>query len=297
MILVCGATGFVGRALLPVLAEKHGVRVRGLVGSEFDAVRLRDLGHEAAAADLVEGRGLDPAMRGVKTVVYATDTLSRGGDIVANELEAMQNTMLAARSAGVQRVVFLGHAAASEAAAAPYLVARWAAELAARQSGIETVIVRAPLIVGRGAPLFEWLRGLGARWPIVPLFSWRRTEVEPVALGDVVEALGLAAVEPELGGRELLICGPDRMRAGEVVRAWARATGRRRLFVPLPGEGYTLSTAVGWAQGQRDWRALRLQIETLREAQVCRDPSQRFPLGRRPVNLATALAAVIEGEP
>jgi uncharacterized protein YbjT (DUF2867 family) len=291
VILVCGATGFVGQALLPELARASEGAVRGLVRREFDAVRLRDLGIEAVTADLVEGRGLDGAVRGVETLVYLVHTLDRGGDVVAHDLEAVQNTMLAARGAGVRRVVFLGHVAASEEAAAPYLVARWAAELAVRQSGLEHVIVRAPLIAGEGAALFEVLRALVDRSPVVPLFGWRRTEVEPVALGDVVEALRMAALDPSLDGRTFEICGPERVRVGALLRRLARRRRRRlpRLFVPLPGEGALTTTALGWALARRPWRETRLLLETLREPQLCRDPSRRFPLPHRPLSPMAAL--------
>ena len=289
MILVCGATGFVGRALLAELARASEGPVRGLVRREFDAVRLRDLGFEAVSADLVEGRGLDGAVRGVETLVYLVHTLDRGGDVVANDLEAVQNTMLAARGAGVRRVVFLGHVAASEAAAAPYLVARWAAELAVRQSGLAHVIVRAPLIVGPGGALFEVLRRAVDRSPVVPLFGWRRTQVEPVALRDVVEALRMAALDPHFDGRAFDICGPERMTVGAALHDLARRH-RRRLFVPLPGQGRLATTALGWSLARRPWRETRLLVETLREQQLCRDPSLRFPLPHRPLPYREAVA-------
>ena len=296
MILVCGATGFVGQSLLRELARaSEGTLsgpVRGLVRREFDAVRLRDLGFEAVTADLVEGRGLDGAVRGVRTLIYLVHTLDRGGDVVANDLEAVQNTLLAARGAGVRRVVFLGHVAASEDAAAPYLVARWAAELAVRQSGLDHVIVRVPLIVGDGGALFEVLRRVVDRSPVVPLFGWRRTEIEPVALGDVVEALRMAALDEHLDGRAFDICGPERMTVGAALRELARRRRRRRLFVPLPGQARLTTTALGWAVARRPWRETRLLIETLRESQLCRDPSLRFPLPHRPLPYREAVAGL-----
>jgi uncharacterized protein YbjT (DUF2867 family) len=137
MILVAGAAGFVGHALLEELRghESSGAPVRALVRSEFDAVRLRDQGHEAVTADLITRRGLHEAMQGVETVVYLVHTVDRPGDIIASDLDAVQNAMLAARLAGVERVVFLGCVGSSETALSRYLLSRWAVELAVRQSG------------------------------------------------------------------------------------------------------------------------------------------------------------------
>lgn len=293
-ILVAGASGFVGQALLAELArEATGTPVRALVRSEFDALRLRERGVEVATADLVSRRGLDGAVRGVETLVYLVHTLDRAGDVVANDVEAVQNTMLAARAAGVQRVVFLGCVAADEAARARYLTARWAVELAVRQSGLRHVILRAPLIVGRGGTLFELLRRSVDRSPVVPLFNWRNTEAEPVALSDVTVALTMATLDPELDGRSFDICGAERTTIGAMVRAFGQSRGRRRIYLPLPSSGVLIGEQLAWTLGRLPHREARLLLETLQEPQVCRDPSRRFPLGRRPLNYAQTLAALV----
>jgi len=298
VILVTGASGFVGRALLEEFRRLEGgrPRVRALVRSEFDAVRLRDQGHEAVTADLITRRGLHEAMQGVETVVYLVHTVDRPGDIVASDLEAVQNAMLAARLAGVRRVVFLGCVGASEAALSRYLLARWAVELAVRQSGLRTVILRSSLVVGRGGTLFEMMRRLVDRSPVVPLFSWRRVPVEPVALPDVIEALRIATLDEELDGRAFDICGAERTTFGGVVRGWGRANGRRRLYLPLPGRGEGIGEHAAWTLARLPRRETRLLLETLRDAQVCRDPSRRFPLPHRPLSYSRALAGLAHGE-
>ena len=292
-ILVAGAAGFVGHALLEAFARLPGnPPVRALVRSEFDAVRLRDQGFEAVTADLVTRRGLNGAVRGIETLVYLVHTIDRGGNVVARELEAIQNAMIAARAAGVQRVVFLGCAGASEASVSRYLIARWAVELAVRQSGLRHVILRAPLIVGRGGTLFELLRRLVDRSPVVPLFAWRHTAVEPVALSDVTEALVQAALDPGLDGRSFDITGAERMSIGAMVRTLGRARGKTRLYLPMPGYGERVMESAAWTLARLPRREARLLLETLREPQVCRDPSRRFPLPHRPMGYAQALDAL-----
>ena len=145
--------------------------------------------------------------------------------------------LLAARAAGVGRVIYLGAVGSSEDAPSQHLVARWATELAVRQSELDWAVLRAPLIVGAGSTLFELMRRVVNRSPVVPMFGWRRTEVEPVALADVVLAIRMTLDDPTLSERVLEVCGPERMPFGEVARGWARATGRRRLWLPLPGWG------------------------------------------------------------
>ena len=295
MILIAGASGFVGSALLDELREHAapGGRprlVRALVRREYDAVRLRDRGVEAVTGDLATGRGLEAALRGVRTLVYLVHTLDAPGDVVANDLEAVQNALLAARAAGVKRVVYLGHVGASPEARGQHLVARWAVELAVRQGGLAWLVLRAPLIAGRGSTLFEMMRRTVDRSPVVPLFRWRRTEVEPAALADVVEALRLAVDDEEMAGRTYDVTGTTRTTFGAMARAWGRKGRRPRLYLPLPGWGEGVEEQLAWSLARLPRRETRLLLETLRERQVA-DPSRRFPLGRRPLALDAALDA------
>ncbi|RJQ09664.1 MAG: NAD-dependent epimerase/dehydratase family protein [Dehalococcoidia bacterium] len=295
-ILIAGASGFVGSALLDELRahpfpDGKPRPVRALVRREFDAVRLRDRGVEAVTGDLATGRGLEAAMRGARTLVYLVHTLDAPGDVVANDLEAVQNALLAARAAGVKRIIYLGNVGASPEARGQHLVARWAVELAVRQGGLAWLVLRAPLIVGPGSILFEMMRRTIDRSPVVPLFRWRRTEVEPVALVDVVEALRLAIDDPEMAGRTYDLTGATRTTFGAMAHAWGRRGRRPRLYVPLPGWAERLEEQLAWSLARLPRRETRLLLETLRERQVA-DPSCRFPLGRRPLTLDAALEAV-----
>jgi uncharacterized protein YbjT (DUF2867 family) len=293
MILVAGASGFVGRALIEELRARPPARpVRALVRREFDAVRLREQGVEAVTGDLIERRGLDNAMRGVTTLVYLVHTLDHEGDVVANDLEAVQNALIAARASGVQRVILVSTVGASEESVSQHLLAQWAVELAVRQSGLRWVIVRTPFIVGAGSIPFELMRRFVNRSPVVPLFHWRRTEVEPVAIADVVESLRMSIENPEYDGRAFDMCGAERTTYGRLVHEWARVAKKRRVFVPLPGWGDAVSEQFGWTLARLPRRETAAWLETLRDRQVCPDPSRRFPLPHRPKGLRDALLAV-----
>jgi uncharacterized protein YbjT (DUF2867 family) len=125
------------------------------------------------------------------------------------------------------------------------------------------------------------------------MFRSRHVEVEPVALSDVVEAVGLA-LESESSGHIYYLTGASRVTWRDVVKMWARSSGSQRWFVPLPGWGHRPLVALGSALGRLPRAKTAILVETLRDRQVCPDPSLRYPLGRRPLTLEAAMQAVRE---
>ncbi len=291
MILVMGASGRVGTALMVQLLRESRGALRAFVRKEFDAVRLRDRGVEVAVGELVLGRGIDAAVRGVSTLVYLVHAIDRTGDFVANDLEAARNVVIAARAAGVRRIVILGHIAADPESPSTYLRGRWAVERAFVQSDIPCTVLRAATIVARGSAPFDLATLPARRLPLVPEPRWMRgCIIEPVALADVVQALTLAIDDRDLDGRSFDISGPDRMALAAMAREWAGATGRRRAYVPVPLDAFGASAWATWVLDRRSPRAARLLLEAFRARQVCADPSRRFPLPQRPMSYRQALA-------
>jgi len=220
----------------------------------------------------------------------AARTLEADLEGAAAELRAAQNALLAARVAGARRVVFLGRLGAGEGAQAALLVGSWAAELAVRQSRLRSVIVRAPLIVGAGCQPFAAVATAAGRSPLAPLLLPADVALEPVALADVVEALRMAIDDEELDGRSFDLCGAERITGRGIAREWVQARGGRRLLISAAGTHLAMAAALTMPRGMRGWRRNRLLLEPLQERQVCADPSSRFPLPRRPLSCAAAIA-------
>lgn len=80
------------------------------------------------------------------------------------------------------------------------------------------------------------------------------------------------------------------MSLASMVHQWADATGRHRLFVPLPTDAYEVCSWASWLMNRHGPRAARLLLGSYCARQVCADPSRRFPLPQRPVGYRQALA-------
>ncbi|MGW5668413.1 SDR family oxidoreductase [Micromonospora sp. NPDC003776] len=242
-ILVTGGTGTLGRLVTPLLREAgHPVRVlsrRG--GRPADSV-------EHVTADLLTGTGIEPALRGVRTVLHLAGG-QKGDD------EATRHLVRAAQRAGVRHLVYISVVGADRVPLA-WLRSKLDAERAIADSGIPWTTLRAAQFHDLVLVMAEKM----AKLPIVPVPGGLR--FQPVDAREVADRL----VELALGAPAGLVpdlVGPGVQGLDELMRGYLRAVGKRRPFLPvrMPGRagrayrnGDNL-TLDGATTGTRTWEA------------------------------------------
>jgi len=235
LILVTGATGYVGGRLVPrLLAAGH--RVRCLVR---DPARLQGRAWleqvEPATGDLLQPDSLVAAMRGVQVVYYLVHSLGGGSDFSERDLMAARHCASAAKSAGVERIIYLGGLGDPQADLSPHLRSRHETGAALREAGVPVTEFRAAVIVGSGSLSFEMIRYLTERLPVMICPKWVFTCIQPIAIRNVLDYLVAALDCPASAGRVLEIGGRDVITYAAMMTGYARARGlkRRLLAVPL----------------------------------------------------------------
>lgn len=180
---MAGASGFVGRKLVPALAEA-GHHVIALSRSA-DPVDNRD-NVEFQAVDASDIGKLEEAMLGAGAAYYLIHSMA-GEDFVRKDLELAQGFAAAATAAGVGRIIYQG--ALGRGKLSPHLSSRQQVGEALASTGVPVVELRAAVILGSGSTSFEMMRYLTERLPMMICPRWVRTRTEPVALPDVLEYL------------------------------------------------------------------------------------------------------------
>ncbi|OBA82059.1 nucleoside-diphosphate sugar epimerase [Mycobacterium sp. 1164966.3] len=233
--LVTGATGYIGARLVPrLLAEGHRVRALARTPGKLDGVPWR-ASIEVAQGDLGDVESLSAAFDGIDVVYYLVHSMGTSKDFADEEARAVRNVVAAARSTGVRRIVYLSGLHPQWERLSPHLESRKAVGDALIDSGIETVVLQAGVVVGSGSASFEMIRHLTERLPVMTTPKWVHNRIQPIAVRDVLYYLVAAATAAVPCSRTWDIGGPDVLNYGDMMRVYAEVAGlHQRYLIVLP---------------------------------------------------------------
>jgi len=236
LILVCGATGYIGGRLAQALLEQ-GESVRCMARDADEAGDLRDAGAEIVEADLLEPETLPAAVDGIETAYYLVHSMGRGGgdgDFEERDHEAAENFAEAASDAGVTRIVYLG--GLGDETTSKHLRSRHKTAEALAESGIPLTYFRAAAVIGSGSESLLTVYYLVKRLPVMLTPSWTKNETQPIAIGDLISYLAAAPGVAGADGRTIELGGPETTTYAGMMDTMADALDTRRrprLDVPL----------------------------------------------------------------
>lgn len=230
--LVTGATGFIGRALVPALQAAGHAVVAASRRPRPAAAPWR--GVEWRMCDLLRPETLPDALAGVGVAYYLVHSMGGGQeDFRAMERRAARAFVKAAAEAGVQRIVYLG-GPAPRGRPSEHLASRLEVGEILRAGPVPTVELRASMIIGSGGASWQIVRDLAMRLPAMVLPRWLESQTQPVALDDVVVALVAAATVPVGGSTWFDLPGPERLSGRQILERIAALRGRGIPAVQVP---------------------------------------------------------------
>jgi uncharacterized protein YbjT (DUF2867 family) len=231
--LVTGATGYIGGRLVPrLLHEGYRVRVLARDLAKLESVPWRD--HvEVVRGDLGDADSMATVCDGIDVLYYLVHSMGTTKDFVSAESRAARNLVVAARAAGVRRLIYLGGLHPPGVRLSPHLRSRKAVGDALLASGIETVVLQAGVVVGSGSASFEMIRHLTDRLPVMTTPKWVHNKIQPIAVCDVLHYLTAAAAADVPCSRSWDIGGPEVLEYGDMMRIYAQIAelGPRHLIV------------------------------------------------------------------
>lgn len=237
MVLVTGATGFIGGRMIRTLAEA-GRPVKILLKPSRRSPRVpAGLSVEAALAAMEDRRGIRAAMVGVRHVIHlaSAERHPPRSRVLREDVEGARNIVDAAADAGVDRVIFLSHLGAQRASAYPLLRAKAIAEDEIRVFGPGATVIRSGTVFGPGDHFTTSLaKVMGAMPGVVPIPGEGRSLLQPLWVEDLVHVLLMTLDDPQTAGKTYEIGGPEFISVRDSLRVILQACQMSRVLFPTP---------------------------------------------------------------
>lgn len=290
LILITGATGYVGGELLQaLLAAGHRVRCLARRPEALRAVA----GAEVVRGDVLDAASVRAAMAGVDTAYYLVHSMSSAGSFEEEDRIAARVFGDAAREAGVRRIVYLGGLGSNRERLSAHLRSRHEVGEILRSSGVPVIEFRASIVIGSGSLSFEMVRALVERLPVMIAPRWVSVPAQPIAIADLLQYL-LAALElpPDRSGI-FEIGGADQVSYGGLMQEYARQRGLKRVVLSVPVLTPRLSSLWLGLVTPLYVRVGRKLIESIRHPTVVEDPAALAVFPIRPCGFRQAIAAAL----
>jgi len=238
MILIAGATNFVGRAVARQLAAQDR-EIRCLVQpSRYQQQLPTDISFSTVSASLTDLPALRTAMQGISVILHLT---REEDDPQVRELEThvkgTENLLEAARAAGITRLIYLSRLGATPASAYPLFRIKGEAEVKIDESGFDYTTLRTAVLYGEDDAFTTRLVMLAKMWPLLlPIPDVGMVRFQPLWVEDLARCIVAAIDREDLIGRMVTVGGPEHYTIEQMIRRVLEAAGMRRhlLHISMP---------------------------------------------------------------
>src|SRR5256714_14078695 len=238
MILITGATGYIGRHLVSRLVDQ-GPRCLGRNSSRAASILPAD------KVELVEGDTTQPASLGAAVQVFDTivhaafitadQKQSAGNSYEKTNVQGTANLIKAAKNAGVKRIIEISGLGTKPDKPGSYMQGRYLAEKMLKESGLDWTIIQPSVLFGKNAPFIKGLSDLISTAPVVPLIGGGKVLFQPIYVEDVVTVI-IKTLEDSEGTtrKNFTIGGPEYYSFNQGVDELLCTIGKTSHKAPAP---------------------------------------------------------------
>ncbi|MCB1148662.1 MAG: SDR family oxidoreductase [Chlamydiia bacterium] len=273
-ILLTGASGYIGRRLIPVLLEE-GHEVIALARSLFRLPTLEK--HKdrfkIVPADLLDPASLENIPKEIDVAYYLVHSMAQKGRTFEQlEKECGENFSTALKKTSCKQIIYLS-GLVNDDNLSPHLLSRKQVEQILQTSGIPVTVLRAGIIIGSGSASFEIIRDLVEKLPVMIAPRWVMNTCQPIAIRDVLFYLVHVIGNEKCLGRTFDIGGPNQLTYREMLLEFAQIRGLRRLIIPVPVLTPRLSSYWLYFVTSVNYPLAQNLVDSLKNDAVCHDLS------------------------
>jgi len=295
LVLLTGATGYVGGRLLKALEESQ-YHLRCLVRRP-ELLRPRvDSKTDVVKADVLDRSSLIPAMDGVKIAFYLVHSMGSAESFEENDRIAAQNFGEIAKEAGVERIIYLGGLGNEKEVLSSHLRSRQEVGYILRASNVPVIEFRASIVIGSGSLSFEMIKSLVERLPIMLIPKWALMSAQPIAIDDLISYLIEALHKTDNANHLFEIGGFDQVSYLDIMRIYAKSINKLVLMIPVPVLTPYLSSLWLGLVTPIYARIGRKLVESIVHSTVVRDDTALRNFKIKPIGVEEAIQRAIKLE-
>jgi uncharacterized protein YbjT (DUF2867 family) len=288
-ILLTGATGYIGKRLLPLLVEQgHHVVCSVRDKDRFNPPKSLIDKIEVIEADLLDKKSLENIPKDIDGAYYLVHSMSASADYAEMEQTSAANFREAMNNTKVDHVVYLS-GIVNEDELSKHLASRKAVEIELVEGKFHLTTLRAGIIIGSGSASFEIIRDLVEKLPFMITPKWLNIRCQPIGISDVLAFLSETLFKKETYNQNFDIGGPDILTYKEMLLEFAKMRGLKRTILTVPVMTPRISSYWLYFVTSTSFRLAAALVNSMKIEVVCRDQKINEILAIEPITYENAL--------
>ena len=271
-IILTGATGYIGKRLLPLLVEQgHEVICCVRDKNRFNCPEELEKSVKVIEVDFLEEATLNQIPKDIDAAYYLIHSMS-GTSHNYDDLERIsaENFVKRMNETQVKQVIYLS-GIVNEVILSKHLASRKQVEVILSKANFALTTLRAGIIVGSGSASFEIIRDLVNKLPVMVTPKWLNTKCQPIAIADVLQFLTKSLLNPITYKQNFDIGGPDILTYKEMLLGFAKASNLKRWIFTIPVMTPKLSSYWLYFVTSTSYRLASALVSSMKVEVICRD--------------------------
>ncbi|KAF2326696.1 SDR family oxidoreductase [Flavobacterium ginsenosidimutans] len=293
-ILLTGATGYIGKRLLPLLLD-HGNEVICCVRDKnrFYFPEQFENKIQVIEADFLDPESLKSIPDDIDAAYYLIHSMSGASNYDQLESISAHYFIEKINQTNAKQIIYLS-GIVNDKSLSKHLSSRKAVEDILKTAALPLTVLRAGIIVGSGSASFEIIRDLVDKLPLMITPKWLNTKCQPIAISDVLEFLIRSLLNPAVYGESFDIGGPDILTYKEMLLEFARAKKLRRYIYTVPVMTPKLSSYWLYFVTSTSFKLASALVSSMKVEVICRDNRINSLLGVTPITYRQALERALK---
>ena len=293
-ILLTGATGYIGKRLLPILVNQgHDLICCVRDKNRFYCPEEFQKKVTVIEVDFLEADSLTNIPNDIDAAYYLIHSMS-GSDNNYDELEKIsaENFVYRINKTSAKQVIYLS-GIVNDKSLSKHLASRKKVEDVLNSGQFVVTTLRAGIIVGSGSASFEIIRDLVNKLPVMITPKWLNTRCQPIAITDVLEFLSKSLLNPVTFNKSFDIGGPDILTYKEMLLGFAKAKKLKRWIYTVPVMTPKLSSYWLYFVTSTSYKLASALVSSMKVEVVCRDNKINDLLDVKPMTYEQALSRAL----